>query len=1067
MGTGDETYVSAYPRAASGSPSFPDLEVEVLDYWDRDGTFRASIDRRDGAEEYVFYDGPPFANGLPHYGHLLTGYVKDIVPRYQTMRGYRVERRFGWDTHGLPAELEVQRQLGITEKSQIEELGIDKFNDACRASVLKYTREWRAYVTRQARWVDFDNDYKTLDLTFMESVLWAFKQLWDKGLAYEGYRVLPYCWNDETPLSSHELRMDDDVYQSRQDPALTVGFRVADGDLAGAYLLVWTTTPWTLPSNQAVAVNPDVDYVVVEVDGKRYILAQARLAGYARELGDEQPTVLATYSGRQLLGTGYLPPFPYFMDSPNAFRVLPGEFVTTEDGTGIVHMAPAYGEDDKATADVADIAAVTPVDSKGRFDSTVPDYAGQHVFDANPQIIRDLKNGSGPAAANGAVLLRHETYDHSYPHCWRCRNPLIYRAVSSWFIKVTEFRDRMVELNQQITWYPEHVKDGQFGKWLQGARDWSVSRNRYWGSPIPVWKSDDPAYPRVDVYGSLDELERDFGVRPDDLHRPFIDELTRPNPDDPTGRSTMHRIPDVFDVWFDSGSMPYAQVHYPFENQVWFDGDERLREEQTTGVSGDGNVAGMEAHNPADFIVEYIGQTRGWFYLLHVLATALFDRPAFKTVVSHGIVLGSDGAKMSKSLRNYPDVTEVFDRDGSDAMRWFLMASPILRGGNLVVTEQGIREGVRQVLLPFWNAYSFLALYAPEKGTWRTDSTNVLDRYILAKLAALRDELTASLDVCDISLACEQLRQFTEALTNWFVRRSRSRFWDEDTDAIDTLHTVLEVTGRLAAPLLPLIAEVIWRGVTGGRSVHLTDWPDAGELPADPALVLAMDQVRDVCSVASSLRKAKKLRVRLPLPKLTVAVEDPDALRPFADLIADELNVKSVELTDDIDAFGRFELAVNAKVAGPRLGKDVQSAIKAVKAGEGVVNSDGTLTAGAATLQAGEYTSKLAAAEPEWTAALPDGAGLVVLDGTLTPELEAEGWAKDRVRELQDLRKSTGLDVSDRIAVTISVPPDKQDWARTHAELIAGEVLATSFEFGESADAHLIGDGVKVAIAKV
>jgi isoleucyl-tRNA synthetase len=1066
MGTGDETYVSAYPRPASGSPSFPDLEVEVLDYWDRDGTFRASIDRRDGAEEYVFYDGPPFANGLPHYGHLLTGYVKDIVPRYQTMRGYRVERRFGWDTHGLPAELEVQRQLGITEKSQIEELGIDKFNDACRASVLKYTREWRAYVTRQARWVDFDNDYKTLDLTFMESVLWAFKQLWDKGLAYEGYRVLPYCWNDETPLSSHELRMDDDVYQSRQDPALTVGFRVADGDLAGAYLLVWTTTPWTLPSNQAVAVNPDVDYVVVEVEGKRYILAQARLAGYARELGEE-PTVLATYSGRQLLGTGYLPPFPYFMDSPNAFRVLPGEFVTTEDGTGIVHMAPAYGEDDKATADVADIAAVTPVDSKGRFDSTVPDYAGQHVFDANPQIIRDLKNGSGPAAANGAVLLRHETYDHSYPHCWRCRNPLIYRAVSSWFIKVTEFRDRMVELNQQITWYPEHVKDGQFGKWLQGARDWSVSRNRYWGSPIPVWKSDDPAYPRVDVYGSLDELERDFGVRPDDLHRPFIDELTRPNPDDPTGRSTMHRIPDVFDVWFDSGSMPYAQVHYPFENQVWFDGDERLREEQTTGVSGDGNVAGMEAHNPADFIVEYIGQTRGWFYLLHVLATALFDRPAFKTVVSHGIVLGSDGAKMSKSLRNYPDVTEVFDRDGSDAMRWFLMASPILRGGNLVVTEQGIREGVRQVLLPFWNAYSFLALYAPEKGTWRTDSTNVLDRYILAKLAALRDELTASLDVCDISLACEQLRQFTEALTNWFVRRSRSRFWDEDTDAIDTLHTVLEVTGRLAAPLLPLIAEVIWRGVTGGRSVHLTDWPDAGELPANPALVLAMDQVRDVCSVASSLRKAKKLRVRLPLPKLTVAVEDPDALRPFADLIADELNVKSVELTDDIDAFGRFELAVNAKVAGPRLGKDVQSAIKAVKAGEGVVNSDGTLTAGAATLQAGEYTSKLAAAEPEWTAALPDGAGLVVLDGTLTPELEAEGWAKDRVRELQDLRKSTGLDVSDRIAVTISVPPDKQDWARTHAELIAGEVLATSFEFGESADAHLIGDGVKVAIAKV
>ena len=524
--------MTAYPKLATGAPNFPELETAVLDYWERDDTFRASIEGRDGAPEYVFYDGPPFANGLPHYGHLLTGYVKDIVPRYRTMRGYKVERRFGWDTHGLPAELEVQRQLGITEKSEIEALGIDKFNEACRASVLKYTHEWRAYVTRQARWVDFDNDYKTLDPGFMESVLWAFKQLWDKGLAYEGYRVLPYCWNDETPLSSHELRMDDDVYQSRQDPALTVGFQVVDderlreeqtgtAELAGAHLLIWTTTPWTLPSNQAVAVNPDVDYVMVEADGRRFVLAAARLSAYARELGEE-PTVLGTYSGQQLLGIRYLPPFPYFMDSLNAFRVLPGEFVTTEDGTGIVHMAPAYGEDDKATGDAADIVAVTPVDSKGRFDSTVPDYAGQHVFDANPQLIRDLKNGTGPAAANGPVLLRHETYDHSYPHCWRCRNPLIYRAVSSWFIKVTEFRDRMVELNQEITWYPEHVKDGQFGKWLQGARDWSVSRNRYWGSPIPVWKSDDPAYPRIDVYGSLDELERDFGVRPTNLHLSLI-----------------------------------------------------------------------------------------------------------------------------------------------------------------------------------------------------------------------------------------------------------------------------------------------------------------------------------------------------------------------------------------------------------------------------------------------------------------------------------------------------------------------------------------------------------------
>ncbi len=1039
----DDDHSGGYPRPAGGPPDFPALEREVLDYWAADDTFRASIEHRDGAPEYVFYDGPPFANGLPHYGHLLTGYVKDIVPRYRTMRGYRVERRFGWDTHGLPAELEVQRQLGITDKAQIEEMGIEKFNAACRDSVLRYTNEWRAYVTRQARWVDFDNDYKTLDLPFMESVLWAFKQLWDAGLAYEGVRVLPYCWNDETPLSSHELRMDDDVYQSRQDPAVTVGFRIAEpgSDLDGVHLLIWTTTPWTLPSNQAVAVNPGVDYVVVAADGRRYLLARARLAAYERELG--QPEELACYTGAQLVDLHYAPPFPYFADSPNSFRVLPGDFVTTEDGTGIVHMAPAYGEDDKATADSAGIVAVTPVDAKGRFDASVPDYHGQHVFDANPGIIRDLKNRTGAAAVNEPVLLRHETYDHPYPHCWRCRNPLIYRAVSSWFVKVTDFRDRMVELNQQITWYPDHVKDGQFGKWLQGARDWSISRNRYWGTPIPVWTSDDPAFPRVDVYGSLDEIERDFGVRPDNLHRPYIDELTRPNPDDPTGKSTMRRIEDVFDVWFDSGSMPFGQVHYPFDNAEWF-----------------------QTHFPGDFIVEYIGQTRGWFYTLHVLATALFDRPAFKTCVAHGIVLGNDGQKMSKSLRNYPDVNEVFDRDGSDAMRWFLMASPILRGGNLVVTEQGIRDGVRQVLLPLWNAYSFLALYAPAVGTWRTDSAHVLDRYILAKLNALQEGLTAAMDVCDISGSCEQVRQFTEALTNWYIRRSRSRFWQEDRDAVDTLHTVLEVTARLAAPLLPMAAEVIWRGLTGGRSVHLTDWPQAGVIPADPKLVLAMDRVREVCSAASSLRKAKKLRVRLPLPKVTVAVEDPELLQPFTDLIADELNVKSVELTDDIAAYGRFELTVNGREAGPRLGGAVQAAIQAVKAGRGVLNPDGTLTAGDTVLLPGEYTSRLLAADPDSTAALTDGSGLVVLDGTVTPELEAEGWAKDRIRELQDLRKSSGLDVSDRIRVTMAVPAGRADWARTHRDLIAGEILAVALDFGEPEGGVEIGDGVRVAIAR-
>ena len=506
-------------------------------------------------------------------------------------------------------------------------------------------------------------------------------------------------------------------------------------------------------------------------------------------------------------------------------------------------------------------------------------------------------------------------------------------AVPSWFVAVTKFRDRMVELNKQITWVPEHIRDGQFGKWLEGARDWNISRNRYWGAPIPVWISDDPEYPRIDVYGSLDELERDFGVRPDNLHRPYIDELTRPNPDDPTGKSTMRRVPEVLDCWFESGSMPYAQVHYPFENREWFDGV----------LSDGGDSADAPPHNPGDFIVEYNGQTRGWFYTLHVLATALFDRPAFKTVAAHGIVLGDDGQKMSKSKRNYPDVNEVFDRDGSDAMRWFLMASPILRGGNLVVTERGIREGVRQALLPLWNAYSFLQLYAERPATWRTDSQHVLDRYILAKLASTRDAMTEALDTYDIAGACESFREFVESLTNWYVRRSRARFWagqDTDTDAFDTLYTVLEVACRLASPLLPLATEAIWRGLTGERSVHLTDWPTADELPADADLVAAMDEVQAVCSVASSVRKANKLRVRLPLPGLTVASPTAAALEPYVDLVKDEMNVKSVTLATDASEYGRYEIAVNARAAGPRLGKDVQRAIKAVKSGNWEVRTD-------------------------------------------------------------------------------------------------------------------------------
>ena len=1039
---------NVYPRVdmTGGSQRFSDMEQQVLRYWDIDQTFQASCDNRETSPEYVFYDGPPFANGLPHYGHLLTGYVKDIIPRYKTMRGYKVARVFGWDCHGLPAELEAEKQLGIKDKGQIEAMGLEKFNEYCAQSVLQYTEEWKAYVTRQARWVDFDNGYKTMDLDFMESVMWAFQTLYNNGLIYQGFRVLPYSWAEHTPLSNQETRLDDS-YKMRQDPAVTVTMPLVDTPdhplgvaLAGVNALIWTTTPWTLPSNLAIAVNPDVTYAVVRAaDGERYLLADNLVAGYAKEFGDYE--IEHTYAGQELAGLGYQPPYDFFLAEPNAFRILVADYVTTEDGTGVVHQAPAFGEDDMLTCQQAGIGVVIPVDMDGKFTSLVPPYAGMLVFDANKDIIRDLK-------AAGRIL-RHQTIEHSYPHSWRSGQPLIYMALPSWFVAVTKVRDRMVELNHDlIEWMPEHIRDGQFGKWLEGARDWNISRNRYWGSPIPVWVSDSEEYPRVDVYGSLDELERDFGVRPASLHRPYIDELTRPNPDDPTGKSTMRRVPEVLDCWFESGSMPFAQKHYPFENKEWFDD-----------------------HSPADFIVEYSGQSRGWFYTLHVLATALFDRPAFKKVVAHGIVLGDDGLKMSKSKGNYPNVNEVFDRDGSDAMRWFLMSSPILRGGNLIVTEQGIREGVRQALLPMWNAYSFLKLYSATPARIATDSTDILDRYILAKLHNLVAGVTDALDDTDIARACDEVRWFCDVLTNWYVRRSRQRFWEGDEahpEAFNTLYTVLEALTRVTAPLLPMLSEVIWRGLTGERSVHLADFPAADDFPADNDLVTAMDSMRGVCSATNSIRKAHKLRNRLPLPKLTVAMADSQQLATFADIIRSEVNVKELRLTDDVDSIGTFEVVVNAKIAGPRLGKDVQKAIKAVKAGNYERTNHGTVIADGVELQPDEFTERLVAADPTATAQIDGVDGLVLLDTHVTEELEAEGWAADVIRGLQDARKLMDLAVSDRITVTLGVPADKEQWALRHADTIAGEVLATSLDIivGEIPDGLSIISDVTAAITK-
>lgn len=1037
--------------AANPSPSFPAIEKEVLAYWEKDGTFQRSIDQRaeTQAEEFVFYDGPPFANGLPHYGHLLTGYTKDLVPRYQTMRGKRVERRFGWDTHGLPAEVEAERLLGISGRPEIEKYGVAKFNEFCKTSVLKYTQDWRSYVTRQARWVDFDNDYKTLDQNYTESVIWAFKELYKKGLIYEGFKVLAYCWRCETPLSNHELRMDDEVYRPRQDQSVTVTFPIETGEHTGVNILAWTTTPWTLPTNFALAVGPEIEYVIIDAPNstlgkKRYLLAFSTVTNYLRELGfenleDAQAAITKKLLGKELAGIRYSRIFDFYADAQkfeieNSWQILVGDYVTADEGTGIVHQAPAYGEDDQLLCSAAGIPTYVSINERGQFNSVIAPYEGQHVFDANKPITQDLKSAGR--------LFRQASYDHSYPHCYRCKNPLIYKAVSSWFVETTKLRDRMLELNQQINWVPEHTKNGSFGKWLENVRDWAISRNRFWGAPIPVWKSDDPNYPRIDVYGSLAEIEKDFGIVPSDFHRPVIDELVRPNPDDPTGKSMMRRVPEVLDCWFESGSMPFAQVHYPFENQEWFD-----------------------THFPGDFIVEYVGQTRGWFYTLHVLSTALFDRPAFKNAISHGIVLGNDGQKMSKSLRNYPDVNEVFDRDGSDAMRWFLMSSTILRGGNLSVTEQGIREGVRQALLPLWNSYYFFSLYANASDYQASPSygsQDLLDRYILAKTHELIVAVQNDLDQLDSYQASAKVREFAEVLTNWYIRRSRDRFWAGDKDAFDTLYTVLEATLRVVAPLLPIISEEMWRGLTGGRSVHLESWPEAEEFPIDSDLVRDMDAIREAASVALSLRKAAGLRVRLPLSELTIAVEQAESLALYSDLIADELNVKKISVVKASEEvakqFGLSKtLSVNARALGPRLGKAVQEVIQRAKAGNWKV-SEGNVMVGETLLLEGEFEITLQASSSEGNAAGVTSTGFVLLNLTVTEDLEQEGAARDAIRHIQQARKDAGLDVSDRIHLSLLADPKSKTALDKHAELIAEETLATKLEITQGEGSLPIGE---------
>lgn len=1031
-------------KEVKAKADFVEIEKEVLKFWDEDKTFEKSVHNRDGAAEFVFYDGPPFANGTPHYGHIMVSYVKDVVARYQTMNGKKVERRLGWDCHGLPAEMSAEKQLGVSGRKQIEEYGVEKFNDFCRSDVLKYSGIWVEMFKRIGRWVDFSHDYKTMDLPFMESVINNFKQLWEKGWVYEDYRVLPYSWAAETPLSNFEVNQG---YQDKTDNAITVMFTLENG----MKMLVWTTTPWTLPSNLMLAVGKDIDYAVMEEDGQKYVLAQALLGRYKKQL--EHATQVGTMKGADFVGMAYEPMFPYFkhLKEKGAFRVLSGEFVSTEDGTGIVHIAPGFGQDDFEACRAYDenFPVVCPVDEAGKFTAEVPDYQGKQVFETNEPIMQLLKEKG--------ILVKKEQYTHSYPFCWRTDTPLIYKAMSSWFVKVTDFRDDMVRNNQQITWVPEHIKDGRFGKWLEGARDWSISRNRFWGTPIPVWKSDNPQFPRIDVFGSVAEIKEKTGIEVTNLHKPYIDEVVYPNPDDPSGKTMMRRVGDVFDCWFESGSMPYAQVHYPFDNKEWF-----------------------ENHFPADFIVEAMDQTRGWFYTLTVLSTALHNKPAFKNCICTGLLMAEGGQKLSKRLKNYPDPNEVLDSIGSDALRWFLVSSPVLKGGNLAVDQEGkeIAKAARVAQIPMWNAYYFFTLYANAEGYQAKEvsgSSEAIDNYILSKLKRLSRIVKQGLDTYDVALSCNEVASFMEILNNWYIRRTRDRFWSGDQQAFDVLYTVLVNLSKIMAPLMPFLCEYVYKNLTGGESVHLADYPQLENIKLDETLVDEMDFLQDLCSAGKFIREEKNLRNRLPLAGLTVVGDNLGFLNgQYQDIIKDELNVKEVKIDNNLAAYAAKTVYLYTPLLGKALGKDMGPVMAAYKQGKWELNADGTLSIAGQTLTPDLFEVRLDMKDGVAGKAFADNKAVVTLNTNVTDELKREGMARDFVRLVQTLRKDKDFNISDRIELCYATDDAELNKALDEnkayvAEQVLAVKVSSSCAGGTKADiegAEIVFDA-KVTDAKV
>jgi len=1035
-------------KQVSNKVAFPQMEEAVLAFWEKDGTFKKSLEKNRGGERYKFYDGPPFATGLPHYGHLLAGTIKDIVPRYQTMRGKYVERRFGWDTHGLPIEALAQEALGVAGAPEIKKLGVEKFNEQCRSMVLKYVGEWRKTVTRMGRWVDFDDDYKTMDFGFMESVWWVFKQLWDQGRVYKSHRIMPYSWKLSTPLSNFEAGSN---YKDVQDPTVTVRTRLLDslGKLDGLegtiYLLVWTTTPWTLPENLAMCVGADIDYVVVRdlTDDARpmYVMAKARLPHIFKK--PEQYEVVRELKGSEMKGWEYEPIFPYFADkrAEGAFRVLNDDYVTTDDGVGIVHIAPAYGEDDFRVCKEAGVSAfVDPLDDACAFTDAIPEYKGRFCKDCDKDIIKALKVGG--------KLVHQATIVHSYPFCDRTDTPLIYRAIDAWYVRVEDLHERLAKNNSTVHWTPDYVGEKRFGNWLGEARDWNISRNRFWGSCIPVWVNDDDPGDMICV-GSAKELEELSGEKVTDLHKHFIDKIVIKK-----DGKTYHRTPEVLDCWFESGSMPYAQQHY-------------------MGQTGTGERS-VESFFPADFIAEGLDQTRGWFYTLMVLGTCLFDKSPYKNVIVNGLVLAEDGKKMSKRLKNYPDPSKMLDTYGADAIRLYMIYSPVVRAENLKFSENGVKQLMRDLLIPWWNAYSFFVTYANVDGfadaeVVYPESPNVLDKWIVSSMETLIADVTAAMDAYDLQKSVRPFVKFVEDLTNWYIRRSRRRFWKSTNDgdklcAYRTLRYVLVQLSKVAAPFTPFIAEEIYRNLKGAGdpdSVHLCDFPTANAAARDLALEGRMAAVQTVVELGRRLRADNDLKVRQPLAAIKIAGAD---VKGLEDLIEDELNVKSVVYVADETELCDVSYKANFKTLGRKCGPRM----KAVAAGIAALRGFD----GSATVEGVEISSEdvlVTRAPKAGLVVASEGATVVGLETALTPALVAEGLAREFVSHVQSMRKEADFEVTQRIALAVDVDAEARAALEAHADYVRNETLALSLEFaaveGEAVD--LNGHQARIAVTPV